>query len=857
MTSLLITPKISSGQQPGEDVMDLYTEADRRLGQDEDIDVDLDFREDQYQVPADEDMAEDIDYAQQQDGGKAEEGAESADALMEDERYSVRDEELQDAGIADFHEDDDVLLDEFEDEIVEYIDDKPQSQMDDPQDTAIRSPHGAGRDVYGNVEPALEEPSTEEDRLALQGTIADESEHAVPVAQGHDEPLQVEDQYADEGQAETAIDASVAPPISDRDEIERPQDTPNITQHIDIQASTEENASFHDEGPHQTSAYLHPIRIIYQDTEMSLFPPLDYGQGADQTFLLRDETLAHESMKNLLWACRAVLGESIGMDDELKITVDDLDLTFSEVGSWNASSLNLVSDPSQCTSDHLDLTLAKIVSLFIQLHQNDGADKVPPLHVRLDTRPRLSQRWNFLLRVAEQGQGVSHVISVDRFEPPEAEEDLEHETEIGAQSTHDSGGGASVAPPLEEAGIEQESLTFDGEARLRTLADNIDPPDLTGSGAMQAMNEGSGADDTVDGSEPSHQGIGPSKRPVQGGGDSHEESPEGAAGVSLEADHDRGHPGHENASGSVSSGEAAANVRNSPTDSSTLQDDNDADAQLLAIDGSGPGQPAADVSAAAAREEAAPGDNSNDFGELDDDYNGELDDGYDGEEARSRYEYATAYAKQDDIIADERPNAVGSQDLISDADLVEDNAFLTAYQDDEVGPALHDDDPDYDEDPFEGPDSIQDDAVAEQIHTQDREGSIGSRGETLSTMGAGLDHVLNLIKQPLRDSMAVVNEEMDQHQSFREVEEIPSHQWPRSPEQRKPTPNFGSDAEPEEEDEDEITYEDADIHNDSTVTSAIPQNADLYSGSLKRPRSPVDEDDVVEGDAQGLSSTPS
>lgn len=77
----------------------------------------------------------------------------------------------------------------------------------------------------------------------------------------------------------------------------------------------------------------HPVVLLYQDNEMSLFPPLQEDPELSETFFLQDERLASESIQNLLGACRSVLGESIGEQDELVISIDDLDLHLSEVSS--------------------------------------------------------------------------------------------------------------------------------------------------------------------------------------------------------------------------------------------------------------------------------------------------------------------------------------------------------------------------------------------------------------------------------------------------------------------------------------------------------------------------------------------
>ena len=81
----------------------------------------------------------------------------------------------------------------------------------------------------------------------------------------------------------------------------------------------------------RNSSYVHPVIVLYQDNEMSLFPPVSQDQEHSQTYLLQDETYAAGSINNLLGACRSVLGESISEQDELDIQVGELGLHITEV----------------------------------------------------------------------------------------------------------------------------------------------------------------------------------------------------------------------------------------------------------------------------------------------------------------------------------------------------------------------------------------------------------------------------------------------------------------------------------------------------------------------------------------------
>jgi hypothetical protein len=78
--------------------------------------------------------------------------------------------------------------------------------------------------------------------------------------------------------------------------------------------------------------YLHPVKVIYQDSEICLFPPTHDDNS--ETFFLSDISLAFENLDKLLAACREVLAGTIGDDDELVLDVASLGLHICEVCSY-------------------------------------------------------------------------------------------------------------------------------------------------------------------------------------------------------------------------------------------------------------------------------------------------------------------------------------------------------------------------------------------------------------------------------------------------------------------------------------------------------------------------------------------
>lgn len=70
-----------------------------------------------------------------------------------------------------------------------------------------------------------------------------------------------------------------------------------------------------------------PVTLIYQDTEMSLFPP---SEGGQTTYFLGDEGLVNQNIENLFVACRNVLAGSIEEEENLEFSIEDLGLRISE-----------------------------------------------------------------------------------------------------------------------------------------------------------------------------------------------------------------------------------------------------------------------------------------------------------------------------------------------------------------------------------------------------------------------------------------------------------------------------------------------------------------------------------------------
>lgn len=115
----------------------------------------------------------------------------------------------------------------------------------------------------------------------------------------------------------------------------------------DQEADQVEEKSAHDtvdqetEGPREVS-HLHPVKVLYQDSEISLFPPRE--GDSSETFFLEDESLAHEDLGKLLASCREILGEHVSEEEVLTVDIDALNLQLNEVSTSASSSSDFFAD---------------------------------------------------------------------------------------------------------------------------------------------------------------------------------------------------------------------------------------------------------------------------------------------------------------------------------------------------------------------------------------------------------------------------------------------------------------------------------------------------------------------------------
>ncbi|KAJ5901679.1 hypothetical protein N7495_002207 [Penicillium taxi] len=149
---------------------------------------------------------------------------------------------------------------------------------------------------------------------------------------------------------------------------------------------------------------LHPVKVSYQDSEISLFPPLE-GDSAE-TFFLHDEDLAYSSVGILFESLRTVLMGSIAESDILVIDVDALGVQITE--------------DSQHTSK---ITLYQIIDIYLRLCHNDEIEEPEALYITLTSQPAAHLELASLEAAANEGKGLSQISPCDYFEVDSTSED--------------------------------------------------------------------------------------------------------------------------------------------------------------------------------------------------------------------------------------------------------------------------------------------------------------------------------------------------------------------------------------------------------------------------------------------------
>ena len=374
----------------------METEAERRAGQTDDIDIDLDFVEGSQHDVEDQYMSEDVTAFNHQGPGPVQaDDAYNDDEMAEDGRAeldiayeaSIQDEELHDAeevSAVEPDEDDDLIDDVDEEPLPTPLPASPVLEAPQLQQSTghegpaehIRTDEAFrfGQDQDADqAQPQLytsDEGSTIHSHQNPESFTDPEAAYITSQVESQDHQQRKPDngprelhtnldddkqQQQPHGQGPVNADVSAQVPLqnniiptSDTEEqvgfqIQNTERTARggevLTSdgHSDLDEKLQTGTPMghpadqtkpvdQDGASSEAITHVHPVIVLYQGTEISLFRPTD--ENLD--FLLEDERLADASLADLWVATRPVLGEDVS-EQELVVNVDDLDLRIYEV----------------------------------------------------------------------------------------------------------------------------------------------------------------------------------------------------------------------------------------------------------------------------------------------------------------------------------------------------------------------------------------------------------------------------------------------------------------------------------------------------------------------------------------------
>jgi hypothetical protein len=250
-------------------------------------------------------------------------------------------------------------------------DTKEQQQADEPEPETTRSEVGY-----------TEELATHH----IQGEQGEvETTCDGPRPDGFEKPLNAEKEKDDSEPAQTTFD------------------DPNV--HSDGEQQLSEQTYKEAEQEHESSEYppLHPVKVYYQENEMSLFPPRE--GDSTETFFLENEGLAYGSFEKLFESCREVLQDHIHENEVLVVDIDPLNIQISE--------------DSRETDK---ITLKQIVDVYLHLCHNDGVEGSEALYLTLGTKLTITAELSDLFLAASEGKGLSEIQPWETY-PDEADGD--------------------------------------------------------------------------------------------------------------------------------------------------------------------------------------------------------------------------------------------------------------------------------------------------------------------------------------------------------------------------------------------------------------------------------------------------
>lgn len=331
------------GMPTAEDPMELVSDMDRRPAIDEDNDIDIDLTGDQPEDDVDDYMIDDAnsDTDQQLYGENLLQAGNDDEMLDDDEETPQEDEDTMPINYEDLG-DATLSIQEYNAKLVGdsyYSETLQQDPSSFGQDAATGEPAQAtltyDRDIISMQEGLLVQNIPRTEALTQTNTPEPESEPNVVLQNVTDTMGEGEDsadEVALESNAHESSGGITFPGVTDphTEDLLSEEDL-GVRASMDSVGAPQNDGTSRREVPLPVALRVHPVVVVYQNNEISLFPPLEQNQESSQTFFVHDEKLAGQSISELLEACRVVLDESIAEEEELEIRVEVLGLYINEV----------------------------------------------------------------------------------------------------------------------------------------------------------------------------------------------------------------------------------------------------------------------------------------------------------------------------------------------------------------------------------------------------------------------------------------------------------------------------------------------------------------------------------------------
>ncbi|KAJ6110991.1 hypothetical protein N7486_003226 [Penicillium sp. IBT 16267x] len=279
------------------------------------------------------------------------------------------------------------------------------------------------------------EPITDNDNDKVGEQTNEPTDSMIPGSQEHHTP----DHSVENLEDPKAFSPKAEPATVEQDE----SYVPNETEH---------------ENSHDDES-LHTVKVIYQDNEISLFPPLE-GDSAE-TFFLHDEDVAYDNIGRLFSSLREVLLDNIAEHDTLVIDIDCLGIQITEDSTYTSR-----------------ITLHQILDIYLRLCHNDGIHDPDALYLSLSSKAAIHHELANLDSTAKEGKGLSQIHLWGDYdeEDPVMEEAAGGHEQSGNElpkETQDDQSAGSRASASHEADVPGNEATDqpDGPSGVESLAD--------------------------------------------------------------------------------------------------------------------------------------------------------------------------------------------------------------------------------------------------------------------------------------------------------------------------------------------------------------------------------------------------